>query len=345
MRNGKKTAQHAAGDTPGSLRKRLADGKSRLLTLEEERQIGCEMRAHVEATKKAAESAGVQDVHDIDTIFSRYATPEGLKLRDRFVRSNLGLVIAHVRNHHGQSVMPIEDLMQEGGIGLMCAALRYDERRGVRFSTYATWWIRQRIGHAITRKARLIRIPSQMLTFSRRVDVARAELRARLGREPHDEEVAQALHAADKLKRREGDHGSLSLKALIKNIRRIQTNLRQPLSLDRPIATMDEGGATLGESVPSEEAEETPPWTTLIPEAAAARLKEAIQALTPLERKILKLRYGLKGGNGLTYKEIGAICRLSGERIRQIDVQLMRKLRKSRGLGAILSEIRTDRRR
>ncbi len=214
-----------------------------------------------------------------------------------FVRKNLRLVVSIARRfNHGK--LPLSDLIQEGNIGLMKAVDRFDHRRGFRFSTYGSWWIRHAISRAIADKGREIRLPVHMLDAHQRLVRARRELEHRLGREPSLEEMAEYAKVP-KSKVEKLDPAVLD----------------PPVSLDRPVSGEDDR-----QPLPSERIEA---------ESVHAQVRQIIRQLRPIEADILRKRFGLATDeDGLTLKEIGRHYHLSRERIRQIQEQALLKLRR-----------------
>jgi RNA polymerase primary sigma factor len=229
--------------------------------------------------------------------------------RNDFVKANLRLVVSIARRfNHGR--MSLADLIQEGNLGLMKAVERYDYRRGFRFSTYASWWIRHAISRALADKGREIRLPVHMIDAQHRLSKARRELTAKLGRSPTTEELAEATQMpADK----------------IENMRRWV--LDQSISLDRPVG--DEDGRVLGEVLEDPEREEVSPTGDLEMEALTDEIHALLRSLKPIEADILRQRFGLVDDQELTLKEIGEKYNLSRERIRQLQEQALTKMRRA----------------
>jgi RNA polymerase primary sigma factor len=229
--------------------------------------------------------------------------------RNDFVKANLRLVVSIARRfNHGR--MSLADLIQEGNLGLMKAVERYDYRRGFRFSTYASWWIRHAISRALADKGREIRLPVHMIDAQHRLAKARRELTARLGRTPTSEELAEATEMpVDK----------------IENMRRWV--LDQSVSLDRPVG--DEDGRVLGEVLEDPDREEASPTADLETAALTGEIHRLLRLLKPIEADILRQRFGLVDDQELTLKEIGEKYNLSRERIRQLQEQALTKMRRA----------------
>ncbi|MBE7450166.1 MAG: sigma-70 family RNA polymerase sigma factor [Kofleriaceae bacterium] len=229
--------------------------------------------------------------------------------RNAFVKANLRLVISIARRfNHGR--MSLADLIQEGNLGLMKAVERYDYRRGFRFSTYASWWIRHAISRALADKGREIRLPVHMIDAHHRLTKARRELTSRLQRPPTVEELAVATKMpAEK----------------VENMRRWV--LEQSVSLDRPVG--DEDGRNLAEVLEDPDREELSPTADLELVALTDEVKQLLRELRPIEADILRQRFGLETEQELTLKEIGEKYNLSRERIRQLQEQALTKMRRA----------------
>ena len=229
-----------------------------------------------------------------------------LEAKNRFVRANLRLVVTIARRHnHGR--LPLDDLIQEGNIGLIKAIDRFDYARGYRFSTYATWWIRHCISRALADKGRAVRVPVHMLDVIRCVAIATSSILARTGREPTLEELAK-------------DTG-ISTQRLLQ-VR--ECSGAAALSLDRPIGD-DDGLRYLDLLV---EKDALSAFDTMAKQTWLGEVTRLLDTLTPIETRIIRWRYGLDDDVELTLKEIGDKYGLSRERIRQLQQQALRKMRK-----------------
>jgi RNA polymerase primary sigma factor len=229
--------------------------------------------------------------------------------RNAFVLANLRLVVSIARRfNHGR--MALADLIQEGNIGLMKAVERYDYRRGFRFSTYASWWIRHAISRALADKGREVRLPVHMIDAYHRIACARRELLTKLGRQATVEELAQATQIA------------------AGKIEKMRTYLvDQSLSLDRPVS--DEDGRRFIEFLQDPSYQDGAPADRMAVEAQTEEVRALLGELKPIEADILRQRFGLDDDRELTLKEIGQKYNLSRERIRQLQEQALSKMRRA----------------
>ncbi len=220
--------------------------------------------------------------------------------KDRMVTSNLRLVVSIAKRYQGQ--MPLGDLVQEGIIGLMRAVDKFDWRRGFKFSTYATWWIRQAIGRAIQTQARTIRIPVHLAEREWKAWAAERSLTAELGRDPTDEEVAEAARIS------------------VPELERLRQTARIVASLDQPV---DDGSETeLGELA----AWEAPDLEEQVHSALEEEsVRKALEQLPEAERTVITLRYGLEG-EPVTLREVGKLLGVSHERVRQLESSALERL-------------------
>ena len=232
--------------------------------------------------------------------------------KDRMVNSNLRLVVSIAKHYRGQDV-PLVDLVQEGIIGLIRAVEKFDWRRGLKFSTYATPWIRQAIERGIAYKARTIRIPVHVLQRERKIRHTVPVLAARLGREPTDEEVAEALELP------------------VHQVREVREAARAVTSLDRPVG--DEDGTVLGELFASDVDE---PVEEVHRETREAIVRRAVSELPEREREILRRRYGLtEDRRPQTVEQVVRTLGVSRAEVRQIEHCALERLARARDLAAL----------
>ncbi len=233
------------------------------------------------------------------------------RLRDEFVRANLRLVVTMARRYD-RGVMPLADLIQEGNLGLMHAISRFDYRRGLRFSTYACWWIRHAIGRALADKSRAVRVPVHMIEAQQQLNKVKAQLLKALGRPPTQDEIAQASNLP------------------VTKLNQMQTYLLgAPMSFDAPVHNED--GRTLGEILEDPNTLDWSPEQELTTRALSSRVTELMGKLTPIEADVLRQRFGLDTDEERTFREIGDQYSLSRERIRQIQNAALGKLRRALG--------------
>lgn len=226
--------------------------------------------------------------------------------RQRLAESNLRLVVSLAKHYTGRGV-PIMDLIQEGNMGLMHAAEKYDHTKENRFSTYAAWWIKEAMQRAIDQQSREIRVPVHVAENMKRVQKAARELQQSLGRDATPAEIAQKL----------GDKTEEEVKDII-------SYLQSPVSLESPVG--EDGEDSLGDLV--EDRTETTPEEAMNILARQEEVRELLGSLTEREQQVIRLRYGLGEERPQTLEEIGSMLGVTRERVRQIEARAMEKLRK-----------------
>ncbi len=279
-------------------------GKVPLLNADQEIDLAKAMEAGMEAQQKLDEDADKNELSDEEKKELNQLIYEGEEAKKRLAEANLRLVVSIAKRYVGRGMLFL-DLIQEGNLGLIKAVEKFDFRKGFKFSTYATWWIRQAITRAIADQARTIRIPVHMVeTINKLIRVSRQLLQS-LGREPVPEEIAKEMNMP------------------VERVREILKISQEPVSLETPIG--EEEDSHLGDFIQDD--------NVPVPADAAAftllkeQLVEVLGTLTEREQKVLRLRFGLDDGRARTLEEVGKEFNVTRERIRQIEAKALRKLR------------------
>jgi RNA polymerase primary sigma factor len=290
----------ASSDTVGLYLKEMA--RVPLLNTEEEVELAMRLEAGRNAQKKMKKNPDHE--RSAEWLF---LIEDGINAREHLIKANTRLVVSIAKKYMTRGV-PFLDLIQEGNLGLMKAVEKFDYRRGYRFSTYATWWIRQTITRAIADQGRTIRVPVHMSDRIRRLYRVARELEQELGRKPQLEEIAENMEMEP---------------------RKVQWMLRvswQPLSLEHPVG--DDDDSELGNFIENDS--EPTPSETAYSNMLKSKIEELLGTLTPREARILRLRFGLQNGRSYTLEEVGQKFGLTRERIRQIEGRALRRLRHPR---------------
>jgi RNA polymerase primary sigma factor len=279
-------------------------GRVPLLTAEEEVDLAKRMERGLWARTKLEEEGDhlpADDVYDLKDIVI-----DGDMAQEHLIRANARLVISVAKKYTGRGV-PFLDLIQEGNIGLIRATNKFEYQRGHKFSTYATWWIRQAVSRAVADQGRTIRVPVHMGDQLNRMRRVQLQLLQELGRDPSIEELAVGMETTpDK----------------VENLLEIS---RRPVSLETPID--DEGDSTFGDFV--EDASSPAPAEEVATHLLHEQLQQALNRLPPREAQILRLRYGLEDGRVYTLEEVGQTIGVTRERVRQLEAQALNRLRQS----------------
>jgi RNA polymerase primary sigma factor len=279
-------------------------GRVPLLNAEQEVDLAKRMEAAIFAQEKLERDGETLPLDDVYTL--REMIADGEAAQEHLIRANARLVISVAKKYIGRGV-PFLDLIQEGNIGLIRATNKFEYQRGHKFSTYATWWIRQAVSRAVADQGRTIRVPVHMGDQLNRMRRVQLQLTQELGRDPSIDELAVGMETTpDK----------------IEDLMEIS---RRPVSLETPID--DEGDSTFGDFV--EDANSPAPAEEVATHLLQEQLGEALNRLPAREAQILRLRYGLEDGRVYTLEEVGQTIGVTRERVRQLEAQALNRLRQS----------------
>ena len=273
-------------------------GGHRLLSHQEEIDLSRAVRAGLEARRLREEG---EEVDDLQIIFEKARIA-----REKLIRHNLRLVVSIAKKYRS-SGLPLTDLIQEGNIGLMTAVERYDPELGYRFSTYATFWIRQAIGRAVANLSRTIRVPVHMHDLISKVRRTEAQLEQQYGRPATDAEVAAHLEME------------------VERVEQARSAIPRTSSLDKPIG--EDGESTIGDLLPDPQSDQV--VEEAVSSAIRDQIRRSLECLTDREKGVVVLRFGLGGQQPQTLAEIAEHYGISRERVRQIEKEALAKLRKS----------------
>lgn len=284
-------------------------GRVDLLRADEEVDLAKRMRAGHRAEELLDEQP---EAFTRETVLRlRRVVRDGHRAHDRMIEANLRLVVSVARRYRSAGI-GFPDLVQEGNLGLLRAVDRFDPTLGYRFSTYATWWIRQTIGRGLTQQSRTIRLPSHLVELLGRSRKIERELLQQLGRDPTPEEVAAKLDVD------------------VERLLEVRRQAQAPSSLDAPVG--EDAGASMGDLLPDEHADA--PADVASAALLADDLREALDGLEERDRAILEARFGLAGQAPRTLESVATELGLTRERVRQLEVRALARLRTGSGRGA-----------
>ena len=312
---------HRGGDTPDTVRQYLNEiGRHDLLTSAEERILGKAVKDGQKAAERLAKKdvkLGAKERRDL-----KEAVRAGEKAKERMVNANLRLVVSIARRYDRKE-LHLSDLIQEGNIGLMHAVDKYDYEKGFKFSTYATWWIRQSMTRAMADQGRNIRIPGHMMEIVNRIQRAERELTSELKRDPSPEEVAQRC--------------DISLEKLFE----IQQLTLSTASLDAPVG-VDVDDLTVGETIASTDASD--PLDQTISRDLINQVEKSLGDLPERERRIMSMRFGLGEFTGKqhTLEEVAEKEGITRERVRQIEQKTLARMRHPHNVSGLRSFVEDE---
>ena len=256
------------------------------------------MRLHLQSIGKVPLLTASQEV-----VLAKRIERGDVRAKEQMIEANLRLVVSIAKRYSGRG-LPLEDLVQEGSIGLIRAVEKFDWRKGYKFSTYATWWIRQSITRGLADKGRTIRIPAHVVERMNKMAWTERRLSQDLGRDPEPEELAAALEWS------------------LDDLEEVRAVVRQPVSLDTPVGGREEG--SFGDLI---EDDKTPsPFDQTAGSIRTESLRKAVDSLPRKERMMLMLRYGLNGDEPMTLEQVGLRFGVTRERVRQVETHVLRKL-------------------
>ena len=280
-------------------------GKVPLLTADQEVELATVMSAGREAEARVAQAeADGSTIPEAEMAELKKQIKAGEKAKQQLAEANLRLVVSIAKRYVGRGMLFL-DLIQEGNLGLIQAVEKFDYTKGYKFSTYATWWIRQAITRAIADQARTIRIPVHMVETINKVIRVSRQLLQELGHDPSPEEISEEMNMP------------------VDKVREILKIAQEPVSLETPIG--EEEDSHLGDFIPDEGASE--PSEAASYKLLREQLMDVLSTLTPREEQVLKLRFGIEDGRARTLEEVGKEFNVTRERIRQIEAKALRKLR------------------
>lgn len=285
-------------------------GQVPLLTAEQEKQLA----QMIERGQAAERKLAMLPPDSPEAAKLRRIKEQGDEARQKMAAANLRLVVSIAKRYRDRG-LPLLDLIQEGSLGLLRAIEKFDHTKGYKFSTYATWWIKQALSRALADQSRLVRLPVHLGETLNRIQSARRQLTQSLGREPTDTELANHLGMSEE------------------KLRELRRTAQDPVSLATPVG--EEADSTLADFIPD-------PHALDADDAAASgmlrqQIAAALDQLSERERRVLELRYGLADGQPRTLEEVGKAFGVTRERVRQIEVKALRKLRHPR-LGKLLKD-------